>query len=50
MKQAELNRILTVSQAALARGGMLAWGQGGREVKIPCKSANAAVPRAKVQK
>ena len=28
MKEAELNRILTASQASLARGGMLARGQG----------------------
>ena len=34
-------------------GGACARGQAGtgaREVKIPCKGANAAVPRAKVQK
>jgi hypothetical protein len=30
MKEAELNRILTATQAALARGGKLARGQGGR--------------------
>ena len=48
MKEAELNRILTASWAALARGGHA--GTGTREVKIPCKGANAAVPRAKVQK
>ena len=33
--------------SACARGHA---GTGTREVKIPCKGANAAVPRAKVQK
>ena len=55
MKDAELNRIRRASQAALARGGMLARGQacwhgdkGGEDTVQRCKCGCAACKGAKV--
>jgi hypothetical protein len=49
MKPAELNRILTATQAALARGGKLARGHGEvRDAAIQVRGPEARRPRGSV--
>jgi hypothetical protein len=52
MKAAELNRILTATQAELARGGTWARGhgdKGGKDTVQKCKCGCAACKGAKVR-